>query len=327
MKAMTGELPTCPEEWAFEIKWDGMRAIATIVDGAVTFTSSNLIDVTASFPELAAIADALGGRDAVLDGEVVAFDDEGRPSFSAVQHRMHQQDPRLAAQRASEVPVVYIAFDLLWFDGLDAMSVPYTHRRRLLTDLLDDGPHWQVPGYVVGKGEQLLEATRERDLEGVVAKRLDSTYQPGRRSRTWRKIKIRHRQELVVGGWTRGEGGRSGHLGALMVGYFVEPRTGSPLRWAGNVGSGFSQRDLDLLEPRLEDLATVDCPFDPVPSGRFATGARYVRPELVVEVAFSEWTPDGRLRHPSYLGLRSDKQPKDVVREVGTARGASTRMA
>ncbi|KAA0235610.1 MAG: Multifunctional non-homologous end joining DNA repair protein LigD [Acidimicrobiales bacterium] len=323
MKAMTGDLPTRPEEWAFEIKWDGMRAIATVVDGAVTFTSTNLIDVTASFPELAKLADALGGREAVLDGEIVAFDDDGRPSFSAVQYRMHQPDPLVATHRAAEVPVVYIAFDLLWFDGLDAMSLPYTYRRKLLAELLEDGPNWQAPDYVVGKGEQLLEAARMRDLEGVVAKRLDSTYQPGRRAQTWRKIKIRHQQELVVGGWIPGHG-RSRHLGSLMVGYFDEARAVGPLRWAGNVGSGFSNRDLRLLGTLLRDLETPGCPFDPVPAGRFATGARYVRPELVIEVAFSEWTPGGRLRHPSFLGLRSDKRPEEVVREVSPTRRSST---
>ncbi len=310
MKAIAGELPPEDGTWAYEIKWDGMRIVAFVAaDGAVTLQSTNLRDVTASFPELWGLAAATGGRPAVLDGEVVAFDDAGRPSFGRLQHRMHLSDPRTVARRAAEVPVAFHVFDLLSFDGTDAIELPYTDRRRLLASVIEPGPTWAVPVHHLGGGAALLEAVGAQGLEGLIAKRLDSTYQPGRRSPAWRKLKVRPKQEFVVGGWAEGEKGRADRIGALLVGYY----DGDVLRYAGRVGTGFTDAELDRLAAVFRPLARPSCPFDPPPVGRHRRGAHWVEPSVVAEVAFGEWTADRLLRHPSYLGQREDKDPREVT--------------
>jgi bifunctional non-homologous end joining protein LigD len=313
MKAVTGPLPDEDGTWAYEIKWDGMRLLAHLGgDGDVRLRSANGADATASYPELQALKQAIPGHEALLDGEVVAFDDTGRPSFGRLQQRMHVSSAAEAARRALEVPVAFVVFDLLALDGLDAMGLPYADRRRLLHELLPgEGEGWMVPAYRVGDGEALLAAAAERGLEGVMAKRLDSPYLPGKRSSAWVKVKVRRRQELVIGGWQPGVGGRSGRLGSLLVGYYE----GSALRFAGKVGTGFTDAELQRLGALLDGLAVDASPFDPGPPRPVARIARWVRPELVAEVEFAEWTDDGILRHPSYLGLRGDKAPTDVVRE------------
>jgi bifunctional non-homologous end joining protein LigD len=314
MKAVTGTLPPDDGSWAFEIKWDGMRVLAHVDGrGGLRLRSGNGADATPSYPELAGLRDALPNHDVLLDGEVVAFDESGRPSFGRLRHRMHVTAAADAARRAAEIPVVYVVFDLLVLDGVEAMALPYVDRRRLLCDLLPaNGAGWQVPEHRVGDGAALYEAASERRLEGVMAKRLDSTYQPGKRSSAWVKVKVRHRQELVVGGWQPGEGGRAGRLGSLLVGYYDDS---GRLRFAGKVGTGFRDAELDRLGALLAERAADEPPFDPPPPRAVARIARWVRPELVAEVEFGEWTADGILRHPSYLGLRHDKAPTDVVRE------------
>jgi bifunctional non-homologous end joining protein LigD len=313
MKAVTGALPPEDGAWAFEIKWDGMRVLAHVDGrGGWRLRSGNGADATPSYPDLAGLRGALPDHEVLLDGEVVAFDETGRPSFGLLQHRMHVTAAADAARRAAEVPVVYVVFDLLVLDGVEAMALPYVDRRRLLCDLLlGSGPGWQVPDHRVGDGSALYDAAAEQGLEGVMAKRLDSPYLPGKRSPAWVKVKVRRRQELVVGGWQPGEGGRAGRLGSLLVGYYE----GGRLRFAGKVGTGFSAAELDRLAVLLADRAADDPPFDPPPPRQVARIARWVRPELVAEVEFGEWTSDGILRHPSYLGLRHDKAPTDVVRE------------
>ena len=204
---------------------------------------------------------------------------------------------------------MYVAFDLLHFDGADCWQLPYLDRRRLLTELVDDGPHWQVPPHHTSGGADLLAAVTEAGLEGIVAKRVDRPYEPGRRSSSWRKVKVRHTQEFVVGGWLPGEGNRSGVVGSLMIGCHRP----DGLWWVGNVGTGFSHGELVRVGGILDRLATSDCPFAPAPSGPSTRGARWVRPEMVVQVEFGEWTPDGRLRHPAYLGERTDKDPGAVT--------------
>ncbi|MEO7556685.1 MAG: non-homologous end-joining DNA ligase, partial [Acidimicrobiales bacterium] len=281
-------------------------------DGSVQLRSGNGADATASYPELAALGAGAPGHAVVLDGEVVAFDDDGRPSFGRLQQRMHVSSPADAARRASVVPVVYVVFDLLALDGVDAMELPYVDRRRLLHGLIPAaGAGWLRPEHRVDHGAELLAAAAEQGLEGVMAKRLDSPYLPGKRSNAWVKVKVRRRQELVVGGWQPGEGNRSGFLGSLLLGHYDEGR----LRFAGKVGTGFSSSELDRLGGLLDALAVAESPFDPPPPRLVARTARWVRPELVAEVEFAEWTGDGILRHPSYLGLRGDKTPSDVVRE------------
>lgn len=308
MKAVSAGLPTDDERWAFEVKFDGYRTVAHVDGGRLRLQSLRLPDVTARYPELAGLPEAVNAGSAVLDGEVVAFDEAGRPSFGALQQH--------------ESPVTYVVFDVLELNGVDTTGLPYEDRRRLLDKLVEPGPRWRVDEWTVGGGAGLLAVTEALGLEGVMAKRLGSRYTPGKRSPAWRKIKHRRRQELVVGGFTQGTGNREHTFGALLVGYH-DDTSGDRLRFAGGVGTGFDQRLLAGLTATLRSLASDTCPFAEPPTavGRrigWRTVARtstWVRPELVCEVAFGEWTADGILRHPSFLGLRDDKDPRDVVRE------------
>src|SRR4051812_9262303 len=307
MKAVLSTLPDSDEGWAYEIKWDGMRAL-TFVDDGLSMRSTRRLELADRFPELTGLATHLAGHRVALDGEVVAFDADDRTDFARLQQRMHVADRAEAIRRSATVPVVYVAFDLLHLDGMDTMPLTYVERRRLLLELVEPGPSWIVPTHSVGAGHDLLAAAKQRRLEGLMAKRLESRYEPGRRSPAWRKVKVRSQQEFVVGGWTAGEGNRSGGLGALLLGYHptiddlgtADPD--SPLVYAGHVGTGFSGEELGRLEPQLERLATASSPFLPPLPRAVTRTARWVEPVLVAEVAFGEWTPDGRLRHPSYLG-------------------------
>lgn len=312
MKAVPGELPPArdDEAWAYEVKWDGMRIVAFVdADGTVRLQSANLHDVTDTFPELAGLAEATGGRRAVLDGEVVALDGAGVPSFARLQQRMHVAQRAEAARRAVEVPVAYQVFDLLSFDGHDAVELPYLERRRLLDQVVTAGTSWTVPAHHLGGGAALLEAVGSLGLEGLVAKRPDSTYRPGARSPVWRKIKVRRHQEFVVGGFAAGKGRRADAIGALLVGAWAEGR----LRYAGRVGTGFSDAELDRLRRLLVPTVRHDCPFDPAPVASHRRDATWVEPGVVVEVAYANWTDDGLLRHPAYLGQRVDKDPGAVT--------------
>ena len=322
MKATAGALPS-GDAWLHEVKWDGMRLIVSVEDDGtghpqVRLTSANGKDATASYPELAGLGEALGVRSAVLDGEVVAFDDSGRPDFGRLQQRMHIADPRQAAERAAAVPAVLLLFDLLALDGTDICDLPLTERRRLLEDLVEPGPHWQVPP-AYADGIALLDAAHERHLEGVVSKRRTSSYRPGTRTKEWVKVKVRRRQEFVVGGWAPGEGGRGGRIGGLLVGYHDQRTppgaTPGPLRYAGRVGSGLTDQEIELLADHFARHTVDRCPFDPPPPRLHAHGAVWVQPTMVVEVAFAEWTGDGRLRHPSYAGRRDDVDPGAVTAE------------
>ena len=218
----------------------------------------------------------------------------------------------MAAERAASQPVAYVLFDLLWLDGLDVMAVPYEDRARLLGDLVEAGPTWRVTESHRGGGADLLAVMEAQGMEGLIAKRRASRYEPGRRSGAWRKVKVRRRQEFVVGGWLPGEGNRAQTLGALLIGYHDE---GGALRYAGRVGTGFTEPELRVLSEVLAGSRRDTDPFDPPPPRAVELHARWVDPQLVVEVAFGEWTADGVLRHPSYLGRRADKDPARVVRE------------
>jgi bifunctional non-homologous end joining protein LigD len=316
MKATLAKLPTDDENWGYEIKWDGVRAIAYCTPGQVRLESRNLREITSQYPEARELADRLGARPAVLDGELVAFDEEGRPSFQRLQRRMHVASDSEVRRRRAQVPVTYVLFDLLYLDGRSLVAEPYERRREALEALDLQGDALQAPAYHPGEGAALLDASRERGLEGIVAKRLRSAYLPGRRTREWLKVKNVRSQELVVGGWLPGKGRREGELGALLVGY-NERDGGEPrLRYAGKVGTGFDAASLRLLRERLEPLATDESPF----AGRQPPReARFVEPKLVAEVEFSEWTAAGTLRHPSFKGLRDDKPAADVIREEPAA--------
>ncbi len=316
MKAVPGELPADDDRWSYEVKWDGMRAIGVVDGGRLRLWSANGREATDRFPELAPLADALGGHSAVVDGEIVALDGRGVPSFGRLQPRIQARSATAVAEGMADAPVAYVLFDLLAVDGTDCTSLPYEDRRRLLVDLFGGGgPSWRVTESWSGGGAALLDEMRDKDMEGLVAKRHGSTYEVGRRSAAWRKIKVRNGQELVVGGWLPGERGRSATFGALLVGYHVAEGDGRPLRYAGRVGTGFADAELRRWATLLGALADDRCPFDPPPPPAVARHARWVRPEPVVMVRFTEWTTDGVLRHPAYDGQRFDKDPGDVVRE------------
>ncbi|MDQ3757607.1 MAG: non-homologous end-joining DNA ligase [Actinomycetota bacterium] len=308
MLAVSGDLPADDGQWAFEVKWDGVRALTYVADGDLRMESRNLLDITPRYPEVHGLADTVGSLGAVLDGEVVTFDDEGRPSFQRLQHRMHVAGARDVQARMLQYPVVYMVFDLLWLGGHATVELPYAQRRQLLEGLGLQGPAWQVPAHHVGDGADVLAASKARGLEGIIAKRLDSVYEPGRRSRCWVKVKNVRRQEVVIGGWLEGTRNRQGRIGALLVGYY----DGGALRFAGKVGTGYTDRTLEELAATLAPLARDNSPFDTrVPYKQ----SHWVDPVLVCEVEFTEWTAGGTLRHPSYKGLRDDKAPQDVVRE------------
>jgi bifunctional non-homologous end joining protein LigD len=311
MLARLSTLPTKESDWGFEVKWDGVRAIAHSQPGRIRLASRNGNDISLAYPELRGLNGALGSHTAILDGEIVAFDELGRPSFEALQPRMHQRGEASVRRHAQTTPVTYVVFDLLWLDGDSLMDLSYRERRARLEALELDGERWCTPGFQAGEGWALLAATREQGLEGVVAKRLDSRYAPGRRDAGWLKIKHANRQEVVIGGWTEGKGSRSARIGALHMGVYDDDEQGA-LRYAGRVGSGFDQAELERLARRLEPLARESSPFVGQQPPR---GAHFVEPRLVCEVEFAEWTRDGLLRHPAYKGLREDKPATAVTRE------------
>lgn len=307
MSSVSGDLPTDDERWAFEPKWDGMRALVEVDPGGVRGWSRAGKSVDVSFPELRELA-ALGAS-LVLDGELVSVDEAGRSDFGRLQRRFGVTDPHEAALRAREVPAVYVVFDVLRIDGIECLALPFSQRRELLTQLVEPGPTWQVTASGVGHGEAWVEAARVQHLEGVMAKRLDRPYEPGRRSASWRKIKVRHAQEFVVCGWTRGAGRREHSLGALVLGCHGD----AGLRWVGNVGTGLTDVDVAWWRDELEASRIDDCPFaDPVAPNPALRQVQWATPQHVVQVAYAEWTNDRRLRQPSLLGRRFDVDPAEV---------------
>ncbi len=311
MLARAGALPADDGGWAYEVKWDGVRAIAYSEPGRLRFESRNLNDITHSYPELARLGRALSSHAAILDGEIVAFDENGRPSFGTLAPRMHVTSATRARRLAESTPVTYVIFDLLWLDGHSLMGRPHEERRAALEELALSGDRWQTPPALAGSGRDVLAASAAAHLEGVIAKRRDSAYEPGRRSGAWVKVKNLNRQEFVIGGWVGGEGRRRNRIGAILVG--VNDDAGG-LRYAGRVGTGFSERMLDELARKLAPLAREESPFTAVGT-QPPVGAHFSEPRLVAEVEFLEWTRDGQLRAPSFQGLRDDKPASEVVRE------------
>jgi bifunctional non-homologous end joining protein LigD len=310
MLATAGPVPQGPG-WAFEFKWDGVRAIVGAAGDRVRLTSRLGNDVTAGYPELASIGALTGGRPVVLDGEIVVLDPAGRPNFGLLQDRMHVRNPsqELRARR----PVSFYAFDLLLLDGERLVAAPYDERRARLSALRlpeQSGPVLVPPSYSDVPGPQLLEIARGYGLEGVVAKRRAARYEPGRRSPAWVKTALIHTQEVLVGGWTAGEGRRMGSFGSLLLG--AHDGDGR-LCYLGHVGTGFSDAVLDDLMSRLRPLARPTSPFDETVPREHARHAHWVDPVLVGEVEYRVVTRDGRLRHASWRGLRPDRDPASVT--------------
>jgi bifunctional non-homologous end joining protein LigD len=313
MLATPGELPSGEQEdrWAFEMKWDGVRAMVYLDGSGVRVLTRNDREVASTYPELAGLGAATGVDGAVLDGEIVAFDSRGRPSFGELQARMHVQHP--SAALLAQVPVTLLVFDVCHLGGQSLLRTPYVDRRAVLEGLGLDGPRWATPPVFDGDGAAARAASRAQGLEGVVAKRRDSVYEPGKRSRSWVKVKHIRMQEVVVCGWQPGGGRREGGIGSLLLGVHDEQ---GRLVYAGHVGTGFTDRMLDDLLARLAPLERKTSPLaDEVPRAQ-VKDARWVSPRLVGEVAFGEWTRDGRMRHPVWRGLRPDKTVEEVVREA-----------
>ncbi|MFD4857400.1 ATP-dependent DNA ligase [Streptomyces atratus] len=309
MLATPGSLPpeAVEDRWAFEVKHDGQRAIVYLPgDGTVTLRARSGTDITPAYPELAGLGSALD-RPAVLDGEIVALDSEGRSDFERLQSRMGLAgSPAKAARMAQIVPAHLVLFDVVFLGRSSLTKVPYTERRTLLEGLGLAGAHWSTPAAVVGHGAQAVEMTRAAGLEGVLAKRLTSVYEPGVRSRAW--IKIRHvlTADVIVGGWVPGRGRLAGLPGALLVG----ERHKGVLRYVGSVGTGWSDTERTTLAGLLQAAAIDACPFDEVPG---VAGARWVLPRLVGEVRYATRTRAGRLRHPFWHRLRPDLAPDDIT--------------
>ena len=300
-------------DWLFEIKWDGVRAIATVIrpgsggDGTTRLVSRNNNDISAAYPELASLWERVLARNAVLDGEIVALDENGKPSFQRLQQRMHSRDTTAVARAAKRSPVHFVVFDVLAVDGEILLDLPLTQRQERLSDLVVPGGAFVLSTGIPGDGIAMFEAAKAQGLEGVIAKKADSVYRPGKRSREWRKLKVRKDVDAVIGGWLVGQGARADQLGALLVGLYDEGR----FRYIGRVGTGFDQDELDRLGAILAERAVDASPFDTVPN----RDGRWVRPDLVCTIEYGEATDDNKLRHPSYKGLRTDKDPQQCLLE------------
>jgi bifunctional non-homologous end joining protein LigD len=313
MLATLGELPSRPEQYAFEYKWDGIRAVCHHDGRRLRLSSRNLRDITGNYPELERLSEALGKTRCVLDGEIVALDDADHPSFARLQRRMHVARPTDSLLRS--VPIWFVLFDILYLDARSLLNEPYAKRRELLEETTVAGALWRVTPAHVGEGDAMLDAARANGLEGIVAKRLDSPYEPGRRSPSWIKIKVVQSQEFVVGGWIEQTGAApaGSRVGSLLIGYYD---CEGKLRYAGGVGTGFDAREHARLTPTLAALAQRTSPFaDPVPARAAGRVVRFVKPKLVVQVEFRRWPERGIVQHASYQGIRNDKDARQVVKE------------
>jgi bifunctional non-homologous end joining protein LigD len=309
MLATLADHPFSDPHWLFEIKWDGVRALAWIADDAVTLRSRNNVDITKRYPELALLPKAFAGREAVVDGEIVALDERGRGDFGRLQERMHVRAPGEKLLR--EIPVVYFAFDLLYCDGYDLREAPLLERKQLLQRLLQTSERVRYADHQVEHGKELFELAKETGLEGIVAKRADSPYVSDR-SMNWVKLKVTQTLDAVVGGWTAARTSAI-PLGSLLLGLYE----GKKLRFIGHVGSGFDAKKMKELSGRLKEIAISDCPFAVVPETNEKPS--WVSPELVARVKFSGWTQEHALRHPVFIALREDASPLDCQWESEVA--------
>ena len=332
MLATLASRPFRDEDWLFEIKWDGYRVQSVVKDGSVRLYTRNGKDAETYFGSLLSPPSWIAATDAIVDGEVVALDESGAPDFSLLQERIsglrtgggRNRGPRRAeAAVEPAAPLVYQVFDLLHLDGRSLLAVPLEDRKRLLKSVLREGRRVRFASHVETEGLAFYEAAEARNLEGIIAKHRRSRYEPGRRVTTWLKIKLRPEQELVVGGWTPGEG-NARDLGAVIVGYYE----GDRLRFGGKVGSGFDGRTRAQLRSRLEALATDRAPFDPVPEKRGELRlANWTKPELVIRAELGGWTRDGIVRQTAFKGIDEGRDPRTVTREVPVEAGVAEQDA
>jgi bifunctional non-homologous end joining protein LigD len=311
MLAEPGGKPFDGKDWWFEPKLDGIRALATMTTGETRLQTRNGRDVSDAYPELHMIHELVNQVNAVVDGEIVAFDADGRPSFETLQQRMNLRNEREIKRMSKQIPVTLVAFDLLWLDGEELAGLPLEDRRVLLEGVVERDERLEVVTHVEGEGKAFVEAAKKLRLEGVVAKRKVSRYEPGRRTPNWRKIKLTNTQDCVILGWTRGEGSRGQTFGALLVGAIVE----GDLRWIGQVGTGFTQKMQDVVMEQLRPLVRKTPPIDDKDL-RAVKGATFVEPRLVCEVEYLEITKStNKMRAPSFKGLRPDKGPDETLLE------------
>ena len=317
MLATIGEGAFSDPNWLFEIKWDGVRALAWIADGALTLRSRNAQDITKRYPELASLPEAIAARDAILDGEIVALDARGHSSFERLQERMHVRAP--SENLVSGTPVVYYVFDLLYCNGCDLRGAPLLERKQLLQRLLHVSERFRYADHQLEHGKELFELARESDLEGIVAKRVDSRYVSDR-SPNWVKLKVTKTLDAVVGGWSAARTSAI-PFGSLLLGLYE----GKKLRFIGHVGSGFGEKNLSELAKKLKQLEVAACPFDKVPETN--EKPTWVSPAVVARVKFSGWTDEHALRHPVFVALREDVQPEECRWENEVAAIVTSQVA
>lgn len=309
MLALLAKAPRHSEDYAFEYKWDGIRAICYWDGQKMRLEGRNERDITYRWPELEKLGEVLNSVSAILDGEIVALDTKGRVSFSLLAKRMHLSSKPSAAQMR-QAPIVYMIFDVVYLKDRLLTGLPYRDRRAILDEMKLSDEKWQTPPSYTENPKAMLAAATQNGLEGVVAKKLDSHYLPGSRTKEWLKIKPINRQEFVIGGWTAEKGARERGVGALLIGYYDSSKR---LVFAGKVGTGFTREDRLDLKELFDAIARKTDPFTKTEE---TPKAFFVKPVMVAEIEFREWTPDGRLRHPSFKGLRDDKNPREIVREI-----------
>lgn len=306
LATLSQHLPARPGDYAFEYKWDGVRALCRWDGALFTLQSRNQLDITNRYPELWPLGKVFGSRPVLLDGEVIALDEKERPSFSRLQRRMHVRDMSAVRRLMGEVPVFFVIFDVLWLDGQPLLDLPWLDRRDRLEELELEGPAWLRSPAHVGEGADLLAAARGMKLEGIVAKKLDSNYRPGQRSPDWLKIKIVSEDEMVIGGWVPEAGTRTNRIGSLLLGYYDKQ---GKFRFAGGVGTGFDDDTHARLAKLMQSLASPTNPFaDPVPK----RGALFVKPKVVAQVEYRRRGEGGILQQAAFKGIRTDKSAREV---------------
>jgi bifunctional non-homologous end joining protein LigD len=309
MLALLSNIPSDAEEYAFEYKWDGVRALFYWDGKQTRIEGRNELDVTHRWPELTKLGENFGSTPAILDGEIIALDSKNRPSFQLLAQRMHLSSKPTATQMRA-VPIVYMIFDILYLKDRVLMPIPYLSRRAILEALKLSDDYWQTPPALRENPKDVLKAALQNRLEGLVAKKLDSSYLPGHRTRDWLKIKAVNRQEFVIGGWIPVKSSAKAGIGALLTGFYDRP---DHLVFAGKVGTGFTDAVRKELKEQFRSITRSSSPFaNTVPEKE----AIFLEPKIVAEIEFREWTQDGKLRHPSFKGLREDKDPRDVARET-----------
>lgn len=308
MLATLVDKPFSDPDWLFETKWDGVRAVCFIKNGGARFVSRNQIEMTAQYPELANVAESLHGSTVILDGEIVALDENGVSRFQLLQPRLGRKNAGEIGRLATQTRLAYYLFDLLYLDGFDLTACSLVQRKATLETILKPSKNIRYSDHIIGEGEQLYAAIAKVPLEGVIAKRLTSTYVQ-RRSSDWLKIKTTLESEVVVGGYTQPRNSRS-YFGALVVGLYSKGQ----LHYVAHTGGGFNQKSLEQVYKSMQPLKTSASPFVDAPKTN--EPVQWVKPKLVAQVKFSEWTADRRLRHPIFLGMRQDKKAQQCMFEV-----------